>query len=267
MTRPTLGPQDYVIVTLKAYGLSGAAQSLAPLLGPETAVVFAVNGVPWWYFYGLPGPFEGRRLESVDPGGRLWEMIGPERVLGCVVYPAAEIAAPGVVRHLEGRRFSLGEPGGQRSQRVLALSRLMTAAGLKAPVRPQLRDEIWVKLWGNCSLNPVSALTGATVAQICRDPGTRVIIRDIMLEAQAVGQALGVRFPIDVERRLAGAEAVGEHRTSMLQDLERGRPLEIEALVGAVQELARLTDTPTPVLDLVSSLLRQRVRIAGCGPG
>ena len=259
-----LGPQDFVIVTLKAHSLPPIVDRLQPLLGPETAVVFAVNGVPWWYFYGLTGENENRRLESVDPGGRIWDGIGPERAIGCVVYPAAEVSEPGVVRHLDGDRFSLGEPSGERSERLRQLSQILIAAGIKAPQRPRLRDEIWIKLWGNCSLNPVSALTGGTVEEICRDPETRAVIRAIMVEAQAVGEALGARFAIDVDKRLAGAEAVGAHRTSMLQDLEKGRPMEVDALVGAVQELARLTGAPTPTLDTVLALVKQRARLAGC---
>ncbi len=259
-----LGVQDYVIITLKAHSISGVADAMQPLLGPETGVVFGVNGVPWWYFYGLPGPYENRRLESVDPGNRVWEAIGPQRAIGCVVYPAAEVVEPGVVEHVEGDRFSLGEPTGEKSERVRRLSEILIKSGLKAPVRDKLRDEIWIKLWGNCSLNPVSALTGATLEQMVRDADVRRLLRDIMLEAQAVAERLGVRFPIDVEKRLAGAEAVGAHKTSMLQDLERGRPMEIDALVTAVQELGQLTGTPTPVLDTVLGLVKLKARLAGC---
>lgn len=259
-----LGEQDYVIVTLKAHSVAAVVPAMQPLLGPETAVVFALNGLPWWYFYGLRGPYEGTRLASVDPGDVQWDGIGPERAIGCVVYTAAEVPLPGVVRHIDLDRFSLGEPSGERSERVKKLSRILIAAGLTAPVRPRIRDEIWVKLWGNCSLNPISALTGATIEQMCRDPDVRGVLRAVMLEAQEVGKRVGVRFGIDVDRRIAGAEAVGAHRTSMLQDLERGRPMEIDALVGSVAELARLTDTPTPALDAVLALVRQRARLAGC---
>ena len=259
-----LGVQDYVIVTLKAHSVPGVVGAMAPLIGPGTTVVSGVNGVPWWYFHKHGGALEGTRLASVDPGNAQWDGFGPDRVLGCVVYPAAEVIAPGVVKHIEGNRFSLGEPDGSKSERALALSAALTAAGLKAPVRPRLRDEIWVKLWGNCSLNPVSALTGATIEQMCRDPEVRAVVRAVMLEAQAVGEKLGVRFAVDVDKRIAGAEAVGAHRTSMLQDLERGRPMEIDALVGSVAEVARLTGTPTPTLDTVLALVRQRARLAGC---
>jgi 2-dehydropantoate 2-reductase len=259
-----LGPQDYVLLALKAHSLPGILDSLKPLLGPQTAVVTAQNGVPWWYFYKHGGVHEGLRIEAVDPGGRLWERIGPERVIGCVVHPAAEIEAPGVIRHIEGDRLPLGEPSGEKTERTAALARLLVASGLRAPIRPQIRNEIWVKLWGNLSLNPVSALTGGTLAEICSDPGTRAIIRAMMVEAQAIGEKLGVNFGVDIDRRIAGAEAVGAHKTSMLQDLELGRPMEIDALVTAVQELGRLTQTATPTIDIVEALVRQRAKLAGC---
>lgn len=259
-----LGPQDYVLLALKAHSLPGILDSLKPLLGPQTAVVTAQNGVPWWYFYKHGGVHEGLRIEAVDPGGRLWDGIGPERVIGCVVHPAAEIAAPGIIRHIEGDRLPLGEPSGEKAERTAALAKLLVAAGLRAPIRPQIRNEIWVKLWGNLSLNPVSALTGGTLAEICGDPGTRAIIRAMMVEAQAVGEKLGVNFGVDVDRRITGAEAVGAHKTSMLQDLEHGRPMEIDALVTAVQELGRLTETATSTIDIVEALVRQRAKLAGC---
>lgn len=262
-----LGPQDFVIVTLKAHSISAVVDQMQPLLGPDTAVVFAVNGVPWWYFHGLEGALADRRLETVDPGGRIWDAIGPERALGCVVYPASEIMAPGVVEHRSGHRFSLGEPDGSRSERAQTLSALMSAAGLKAPVRPRLRDEIWIKLWGNASLNPISALTGATLAQMTSDPATRQVLNDIMVELQAIGETLGARFGVSVEKRIEGAAAVGEHRTSMLQDLEFGRPMEIDALVAAVQELGVLANCPTPTLDTVLALVKQKAKLAGCYDG
>jgi len=263
-TAAELGPQDYVVVTLKAHSIPAVVPAMQPLLGEGTTVVFGVNGVPWWYFYGLPGPYENRRLATVDPGDVIWTGIGPERALGCVVYPAAEVPEPGVIEHVEGDRFTLGEPTGEKSERAKRLSEMLIAAKLKAPVRDKIRDEIWIKLWGNCSLNPVSALTGATLEQMCRDADVRALLRLIMLEAQAVAEALGVKFPIDVDKRLAGAEAVGAHKTSMLQDLERGRPMEIDALVSAVQELGRLTGVPTPNLDAVLALVKLRARLAGC---
>ncbi|MEN9411002.1 MAG: hypothetical protein RL216_2976 [Pseudomonadota bacterium] len=258
-----LGPQDYVIVTLKAHSVPGVVPAMQPLIGPGTTIVSGVNGVPWWYFHKLGGPYEGTRLDSVDPGGVQWAGFGPDRVLGCVVYPAAEVIRPGVVRHVEGNRFSLGEPDGSKSDRALALSEVMGKAGLKAPVRPKLRDEIWVKLWGNLSFNPISALTHATLDVLCTDPGTRDVARRMMLEAQAIAEHLGVTFPIDVERRIDGGAAVGAHRTSMLQDLTAGRPMEIDALVRSVQELGRITRTATPTIDTVLALIALRGRVAG----
>ncbi|MCL4107714.1 UNVERIFIED_CONTAM: hypothetical protein GTU68_022175 [Idotea baltica] len=259
----TLGVQDYVIVTLKAHSVPGVVGKMHPLIGRETTVVSGVNGVPWWYFHKHGGALEGTRLASVDPGNAQWDGFGPDKVLGCVVYPAAEVAEPGVVRHIEGNRFSLGEPSGEKSERAIALSKVLMAAGLKAPVRPRIRDEIWVKLWGNLSFNPISALTHATLDVLCTDPGTRPVARAMMLEAQEIAEKLGVKFPIDVDRRIDGGAAVGAHRTSMWQDLDAGRPLEIDALVTAVQELGRLTKTSTPTVDIVQSLIALRGRMAG----
>ncbi|MCE8008220.1 2-dehydropantoate 2-reductase [Aestuariivita sp.] len=261
-----LGPQDYVIVTLKAHSVPGVVAAMRPLIGPDTTIVSGVNGLPWWYFHKIGGPLEGARLETVDPGDAQWDGFGPDRVLGCVVYPAAEVSAPGVIRHIEGNRFSLGEPDGTKSERALRLSKALSAAGLKAPVRPRLRDEIWVKLWGNLSFNPISALTHATLDVLCTDPGTRDVARAMMVEAQEIAEKLGVRFPIDVDRRIDGGAAVGAHRTSMLQDLDQGRPMEIDALVGSVQELGRITGTATPTIDTVLALVQLRARSAGLYP-
>ena len=261
------GPQDYVVVTLKAHSLPSAAPQMQPLLGPETAIVSAVNGVPWWYFHKLGGPHEGRRVESVDPGGVVSALLPPERAIGCIVYPAAEVPEPGVVEHTYGDRFTLGEPDGSRSPRVNALSEALIAAGFKAPVRPRIRDELWVKLWGNLAFNPISALTAATLDVLTADAGQRGVAREMMLEAQAVGEALGVRFGIDVDKRITGAADVGAHKTSMLQDLERGRPMEIDALLGAVVELAELVEKPAPTCRTVLALVRARGRSADCYEG
>jgi len=258
-----LGVQDYVIVTLKAHSVPPVVGAMQPLIGDHTTIVSGVNGVPWWYFHRLGGPLEGTRLRSVDPGNVQWNGFGPDRVLGCVVYPAAEVVEPGVVRHREGNRFSLGEPDGSKSDRALALSQVFTNAGLKAPVRPKLRNEIWVKLWGNLSFNPISALTHATLDVLCTNPGTRALARSMMIEAQEIAEKLGVKFPIDVDRRIDGGAAVGAHRTSMLQDLQAGRPMEIDALVGSVQELGHLTKTPTPTIDAVLALIKLRGQVAG----
>ena len=258
-----LGVQDYVIVTLKAHSVPPVVSKMAPLIGQDTTIVSGVNGVPWWYFHKLEGAHEGTRLDSVDPGNVQWDGFGPDRVLGCVVYPAAEVIEPGVIKHIEGNRFSLGEPDGSKSDRAQALSKILSNAGLKAPVRPKLRDEIWVKLWGNLSFNPISALTHATLDVLCTDEGTRAVARNMMVEAQEIAERLGVKFPIDVDRRIAGGAAVGAHRTSMLQDLDQGRPMEIDALVASVQELGRVTGVPTPTIDTVLGLIRLRARTAG----
>jgi 2-dehydropantoate 2-reductase len=259
----TLGPQDVIFVTLKAHSVIPALDQIATLIGPDTTVVWGVNGVPWWYFHHLDGPWRDARIHCLDPDNAQWQTLGPERMIGCVVYPACEVTAPGEITHIEGDRFSLGEPSGEKTERVAALSKALIAAGLKAPIRPRIRDEIWIKLWGNLSLNPVSALTHATLEDIGNDPNTRALVRAMMVEAQSVAEKLGVRFAIDVDKRIAGAVAVGAHRTSMLQDLERGRPMEIDALVTAVQELARRTDTPSPMIDTVLALVQERAIQAG----
>jgi len=257
------GPQEVVILTVKAHQLTDIAPQLEPLYGPATSVVTAQNGVPWWYFHGVEGPLAETRLPSVDPGGIIWDSITPERVIGSIVYPATELAGPGIVRHVSGDRFSLGELDGSRSPRVRQLSRAMIAAGLRTSVRRRLRNELWVKLWGNVAFNPISVLTGSTLAAICTHPGTRALARTAMLEAEAVAHALGEQFKIDVDQRIEGAAAVGEHKTSMLQDYERGRQLEIGAIVAAVVEVAGLVGVPTPTIEALyalTSLADERLR-------
>ncbi|TCM84970.1 2-dehydropantoate 2-reductase [Rhodovulum steppense] len=258
-----LGPQDYVVITLKAHSVPPVVDRMQPLIGENTTIVWGVNGVPWWYFHKVGGLYEGTRLATLDPGDVQWNGFGPDRMLGCVVYPAAEVIEPGVVKHIEGNRFSLGEPDGSKSERAQTLSKALSEAGLRAPVRPKLRDEIWVKLWGNLSFNPISALTHATLDVLCTDPGTREVARNMMLEAQEIAEKLGVKFPVNVDKRIEGGAAVGAHRTSMLQDLTMGRPMEIDALVGSVQELGRVTGTPTPTIDAVLALVTLRARVAG----
>lgn len=258
-----LGRQDYLVITLKAHSVPPLVEKMQPLIGKGTTIVSGVNGIPWWYFHKIGGVLEGMRLATVDPGDAQWNGFGPDNVLGCVVYPAAEVSAPGTVKHIEGNRFSLGEPDGSKSERALMLSKKLGEAGLKAPVRPRLRDEIWVKLWGNLSFNPISVLTHATLDVLCTDQGTRAVVRTMMIEARQIAEKLGTRFPIDVDRRIDGGAAVGAHRTSMLQDLEAGRPMEIDALLGSVQELGKITATPTPTIDAVLALVRLRGRVAG----
>lgn len=261
-----LGAQDYVVITLKAHSVPPVVDAIKPLLGPDTAVVPAVNGVPWWYFYKLPGPWENRRLKSVDPGDAQWNGIGPARAIGCVVYPACEVPEPGVIQHYDGDRFALGEPDGVKTERIQKLSEALIKANMKAPIRPRIRDDIWVKLWGNMTFNPLSILTLATLDVVTGDPATRALVRAMMLEGKEIGEKLGVKFAIDVEKRIDGANAVGAHKTSMLQDLERGRPVELDALLAAVIELGQLVGIKTPYCDTIFALARQRARVAGCYP-
>lgn len=260
-----LGPQDYIIIALKAHALTHIVPSLQPLLDEKTGIVSAVNGVPWWYFYRANSgtAFDNQPLSSVDPGAKIWNGLGPERAIGCVVYPACEIAEPGRIQHLNGDRFSLGEPSGEVSDRIKTLSALMIKGGLKAPQKRRIRDEIWIKLWGNCSFNPVSALTGASLDQIGADAGCRALVYKIMQECQAVGEALGVRFAVSIEERIEGAAGIIGHKPSTLQDIEAGRPLEIDPLMTAVLELANGLSIPTPALRQVTSLLKLQASTLG----
>ncbi len=246
-----VGPQDAIVLAMKAHQVAAVAADVGRVAGPGTAIVTAQNGIPWWYFFRLGGPHEGTRLESVDPGGAIAASLDVAKVVGSVVYPAAEIAEPGVIQHIEGNRFTLGELDGAETPRVKALAEAFRRAGLKARVSADIRSEIWVKLWGNCSFNPISALTHATLGAICRFPPTLKLASDMMAEVQVVGEKLGAKFAVSLEKRIAGAAAVGEHKTSMLQDVEAGRPMELEALLGSVIELGRITGTPTPSLSAV----------------
>ncbi|WP_322511928.1 2-dehydropantoate 2-reductase [Chloroflexus sp.] len=258
------GPHDMVIVAVKAQSLPALAAPMRALYGPDTAVVYAQNGIPWWYFFRHGGPYEGRRIEAVDPGGVIAANTEIERVIGCVVYPAAAIERPGVIRHIEGNRFTLGEPDGSRSERAVRLSKLLEAAGLRAPVKTDIRNEIWLKLWGNLSFNPISALTRATLDRIIADKGTYELAATMMAEAQQVAEALGVRFPVSIERRIRMAEEIGAHKTSMLQDIEAKRPTEIDAILGAVVELADLTGTPAPTMRAIYAVTSLLDRV-NCG--
>ncbi|MFC4001933.1 2-dehydropantoate 2-reductase [Prauserella oleivorans] len=249
-----VGPVDYVFLGLKANQYAGAGPLLEPLLHHSTALIAAQNGIPWWYFHGVPGPYEGRRIEAVDPGGAVSAVMPPERAIGCVVYAATEIAEPGVIRHLEGTRLSIGEPDGTVSDRCRAFADAMIAGGLKCPVEANLRNDIWVKLMGNIAFNPISALARATMAAICRHENTRRLVVEMMRETLDVADALGVHPDVSIERRLAGAERTGEHKTSTLQDLEKGKPLELDAILTAVVELADLTGVAVPTLRVVDAL-------------
>jgi 2-dehydropantoate 2-reductase len=249
-----VGPVDVIVLGLKAHDYASAKPLLVPLLGPHTAVVAAQNGIPWWYFHRLGGPYDDRRIEAVDPDGAVSDAIPPDRAIGCVVYSSTELERPGVVRHIEGTRFSIGEPDGSASPRCTAFSEAMVAGGLKCPISPHIRDEIWIKLLGNVAFNPISALTGASMAEICRHPGTRALVVSLMEETLEVARRLGSQPPITIERRLAGAERVGDHKTSMLQDLQAGKRFELAPIVDAVIELAELTETVVPSLRAVAAV-------------
>jgi 2-dehydropantoate 2-reductase len=261
-----LGHQDYVIIALKAHQAWEVAEQMKPLLGPNTAVVTAQNGLPWWYFHGFDGQYAGRRIESVDPGDRQWNAIGPERVIGCTVYPAAEITAPGVIKHISGDKFGFGEPNRKVTDRVQKIADLFQKAGLKSAILPEIRNDIWLKLWGNLCFNPISALTHATLDVVATDPGTRTLARNMMQEAERIARRIGVHFRVDVEKRINGAARVGAHRTSMLQDVDKNRPIELDALLTSVQELGRLTEVPTPHIDAVLALAQQMGRVKGIYP-
>ncbi|MES5819005.1 2-dehydropantoate 2-reductase [Streptomyces sp. RG80] len=249
-----IGPADYVLLGLKAHSYAACGPLIEPLLHQTTAVIAAQNGIPWWYFHHHGGPHDGHRIHSVDPGGAVSAVLAPERAIGCVVYAATELEAPGVVRHLEGTRFSIGEPDRTISDRCQAFSEAMQAGGLKCPVETDLRNDIWLKLLGNISFNPISALARATMRQMCHHGGTRHVIETMMRETLTVAEALGCEVGISIERRLAGAERVGDHRTSTLQDLEAGKPLELDVLLAAVIELAHITDVDVPTLRTVHAL-------------
>jgi len=262
------GAQDLVILAVKAHQLEAVARQVPELFGPDTVVVTMQNGIPYWYFHRHGGPLAGSIVRSVDPNGTLARFIPAERVLGCVVYPATELLSPGEVRHVEGERFPIGELDGSRSARAQRVSDCFTRAGFKAPVLEDIRAEIWLKLWGNLCFNPISALTRATLEDICQFPPTRELAATMMGEAQAIAEKLGIRFRVSIERRIAGAEKVGHHRTSMLQDVEAGRAPELDALLGSVVELGRLTQTATPHIDTVYGLTHLLARsVTGAPPG
>lgn len=250
------GPQDMVILALKAHQVEAVAPQVPQLFGPDTVVVPMQNGIPYWYFHRYPGDLANSHVKSVDPHGLVWQHIPCERVIGCVVYPAAELLAPGVIKHVEGNQLPVGEPDGSTSERVTRVSQCFINGGLQAPVLADIRAEIWLKLWGNLTFNPISALSRATLASICQYPLSRTLAKDMMTEAQAIANKLGVTFRVPLEKRIAGAERVGHHKTSMLQDVEAARELEVDALLGSVIELARLTETPTPRLDTVYALTK-----------
>ncbi|HEY6134633.1 MAG TPA: 2-dehydropantoate 2-reductase [Rubrivivax sp.] len=261
------GVQDIVVLAMKAHQVEAVAKDLPKLLGPQTVIVTMQNGIPFWYFHGHGGALAGTPVKSVDPAGLIAEMVPAGQIIGCVVYPASELVAPGVVQHIEGDRFPLGELDGSNSERVNRVSQCFTNAGFKSPVLSDIRAEIWLKLWGNLTFNPISSLAHATLVDICQFPLTRALAADMMTEAQAVAHKLGVEFRVSLDKRIAGAEKVGKHKTSMLQDIEAGRAPEIDALVGSVVELGRLTATPTPHIDTVYALVKLLARTMEEGKG
>jgi len=250
------GEQDLVVLAVKAYDLERVAEDIEDLLGAETVVMTVQNGIPWWYFQKEGGRFDGKRLQTLDPNGTLSKNVHPDRIIGCVAYPAAALAAPGIVQHVEGERFPLGELDGRETERVKMISDALIKSGLKSRVLTDIRAEIWLKAWGSLTFNPISALGRATMAGICRFPETRKLAVGMMTEAQSIASKLGITFRHTIEQRVEGAEKVGEHKTSMLQDLEAGKPLENEALIGAILEMGRLTDTSTPVIEAVYALVK-----------
>ncbi|MDC1260876.1 2-dehydropantoate 2-reductase [Pseudomonadota bacterium] len=260
-----LNTQDYIILAVKAHAISNIVTSLQPLLNNKTTVLSAVNGLPWWYFYKANSQtkLENSYIESVDPNGLIWDTIDPKRALGCVVYPACEIEKPGVIRHIKGNRFSLGEPDGVNSERLKILSNLLIAGGLKAPQKKRIRDEIWIKLWGNCSFNPLSAITGASLDVIGNDSGSRMLITQLMEECQNVGQALGIKFNVSIEDRINGATSIIGHKPSTRQDIEMKRPLEIDPIMSAIIEIGQKLNIPTPMLKNINAILKLKADYLG----
>ena len=254
------GPQDLVFLSVKAYQIAMLAPQLGALFDDDTAMVTTQNGLPWWYFQNFNGPHSGYRMKTADPDGVIEQHIDADRIVGCVVYPAGELLGPGVVKHLEGERFPIGELDGTESERARRISDALVRAGFKAPVIPDIRAEIWLKLWGNMSFNPISALTHATLVDICQEPSTRALAAGMMQEAQTIAGKLGVTFRLSIDKRIAGAEKVGKHKTSTLQDVEAGRSVEVDALIGSVLELGELTATPTPAIAAVHALLELLVK-------
>jgi 2-dehydropantoate 2-reductase len=243
-----LGPMDVVLLALKAHQIAPIVNDMSVLLGPNTVIVTLQNGIPWWYFQNFDGEYANRVVETVDPGGLLFKSIDPDRLIGCIAYPAATISKPGVIQHIEGNRFPVGELSGMKTERVQMVSDLFTESGFKSRILDDIRSEIWLKLWGNLTFNPISALSHSTLVDICQFPLTRQLAATMMTEAQTVGERLGAHFRIPIEKRIAGAESVGKHKTSMLQDVEAGKPVEIESMLGAVIELAEVTGVQTPTL-------------------
>lgn len=258
-THEAIPPQDVIIVTLKAHSIASALDHLTQLMHETTVVLFGVNGIPWWFFYGLSEEHEEQTVRSVDPDGRIWRDVGPERTLGCVIYPAVEMTAPGTIVHISDDRICLGEPKGPTSERVENLSEIFHQAGIRAPIRRNIRHEIWIKLWGNVAFNPLSVITGATLDRLATEPGTQDIARRLMEETQAIGSYFGARFGMSIQKRIEGAASVGAHKTSMLQDYLQGKQLETDAMVGAVLELAEIAQADAPTIRMMQALLAMKL--------
>ena len=260
-----LETQDYIIIGVKAHAIAGIVENLKPLLNKNTSILSAVNGIPWWYFYKANSNtiLENTHIDSVDPDGIIWKNLNPERALGCVVYPACEIEKPGVIKHIEGNRFSLGEPSGINTDRLKILSDLFIKGGLKAPQKKNLRDEIWIKLWGNCSFNPISAITGASLDIIGNDQSSRVLIKQMMEECQNVGESIGVHFGVSIDKRIDGASSIIGHKPSTRQDIEMKRPLEIDPIMSAIIEIGNKLKIPTPMLKHINSILKLKADYLG----
>ncbi len=256
----TAGPQDLIILALKAHQIAPVVDEICSMFGPESVVLTMQNGIPWWYFQRHGGPYDGHVIKSLDPHGYLSQHIQSERIIGCIAYPAAEIVRPGVIQHVEGDRFPVGELDGSESFRAKAISEMLVNAGFKSPILPDIRSEIWLKAWGNLTFNPISALTHSTLVDICQFSLSRRLAEQMMLEAQRIANKLGITFRVPLEKRIKGAERVGKHKTSMLQDVEAGKEVEVDALVGSIVELGELTETPTPHILSVYALTKLLAR-------
>ena len=260
----SIGEQDFLFLTIKSPALVPSLDKIRPLVGKNTTVITCMNGIPYWYFHKIGNKFENTKIKSLDPNKIIDKVISPENIVGSVVYPASTIVEPGIIRHISGNRFSLGEPSGLNTERLIHLSNKLKKAGFKAPIQKNIRDEIWLKLIGNLSFNPISALTGATLEEICNNEGTEKIVREMMSEAKIIAEKLGARISISLEKRIEGARKVGAHKTSMLQDIEARKPIEIDSILFAVRELGELTEVNTPQIDTILSLISQKAQLLNC---
>ncbi len=260
----SIGEQDFIFLTIKSPALLPSLNKIRPLVGKNTTVITCMNGIPHWYFYKIGNKFENTKIRSLDPNDNIDKVIAPENIIGSVVYPASTIVEPGIIKHINGNRFSLGEPSGLNTERLTYLSNTLKTAGFKAPIQKNIRDEIWLKLIGNLSFNPISALTGATLEEICNNEGTEKIVREMMSEAKMIAEKLGAKISISLDKRIDGARKVGAHKTSMLQDIEAKKPIEIDSILFAVRELGELTEINTPQIDTILSLISQKAQLLDC---